>query len=331
MSQLGDRLADWAHKANSAIHSSRGKDVLVFLLFLLVSYVFWLLLTLNNEVQEDIDIPFELVEIPDSVTLISDVPTSLSVSVRDKGTALARYVWADPPVMKLRFADCRKADNRLLITESEIDSRLRNFFGQSSQIVSSKPDSISIYYTSQPGRRVKVLYHVDAVPNLQYVISGPISADVDSVTVYSVTDLPSSLRTVETVPVVRTDLRDSTYVDAKIVPVPETRIVPDHIRLCIPVEPLISKRRTVPVTVIGVPHGSHIITFPSKVEINYLIPMSKYAIDDESGYAAGEYESLLTPTGLMPKLGLHLSGIPDFYHNVSMVTDSVEYIIEQKQ
>lgn len=24
------------------------------------------------------------------------------------------------------------------------------------------------------------------------------------------------------------------------------------------------------------------------------------------------------------------SGLPDFYHNVSMVTDSVEYIIEQK-
>ena len=74
-----------------ALSSARGKEVLLFMLFLLISYVFWLLLTLNNEVQEDMDVPVELVDVPDSVTIITDVPQVIKVSVRDKGSSLMKY------------------------------------------------------------------------------------------------------------------------------------------------------------------------------------------------------------------------------------------------
>ncbi|MDE6305700.1 MAG: hypothetical protein K2L90_03835, partial [Muribaculaceae bacterium] len=97
MSAFNDRIRRWISSANATLHSSRGKDYLVFLLFLCVSYVFWLLLTLNNEIQEDLEVPVELVEIPDSITLISEIPPSIAVSVRDKGSSLARYVWGNTP------------------------------------------------------------------------------------------------------------------------------------------------------------------------------------------------------------------------------------------
>ena len=330
MSALHDKAKRWLRSANAELHSSRGKDILVFLLFLCVSYVFWLLLTLNNEVQEDIEVPVELTEVPDSITIISDVPQSIAVSVRDKGSALARYVWGNTPTMRIRFSDGRKVDNRLIISESEIDSRLRSFFGQSSQIVSAKPDSISLYYTNQPGRKVPLELKVDAHPSMQCVISGAITADTDSVLIYSVNDLPASLTTVQTVPIVRTGLTDTTYVEARISPIPNARIVPDKVLVRIPVEPLISKKRYIPIQVTGVPTGTELLTFPSKVEISYLLPMSLYAIDDEEIHAVADYSTLLTPHGLTPKLAVKLPILPPFYHNVSLSTDSVEYILEQK-
>lgn len=58
--------------------------------------------------------------------------------------------------------------------------------------------------------------------------------------------------------------------------------------------------------------------------------MSLYSIDNELGYAMGDYESLTTAGAPSSKLALYPAGLPDFYHNISLDTDSVEYIIEQK-
>ena len=79
------QLYDLINRVHDLITSTRGREILLFLVFLLISYIFWLLLTLNNEVQEDLEVPITLTNVPDSVTLISDVPPSLKVSVRDKG------------------------------------------------------------------------------------------------------------------------------------------------------------------------------------------------------------------------------------------------------
>ncbi|MDE7442608.1 MAG: hypothetical protein K2M65_00420 [Muribaculaceae bacterium] len=330
MASLSQTITNWKERITQMLHSSQGKDCLIFLLFLLVSYVFWLLLTLNNEIQEDINVRLEVSEIPDSVTIISDIPPTLSVSVRDKGSTLVRYHWGTTPSLKLPFTEYMTNDNRFVVTETEIDSRLRAMFGQSGQIISAKPDSISAFFTSQPGRKVRLELLVEAHPTLQCVISGPILANVDSVTIYSINDLPSSIKSAETQPIVRTDLSDTTWVEARIKPIAGTRIVPDHVRVCIPVEPLIAKTRLIPVNIVGVPKGIDVLTFPSKVKISYLIPMSLYSVDNELGYAMGDYESLITESGLSSKLALHPAGLPDFYHNISLDTDSVEYIIEHK-
>ena len=83
--------------------------------------------------------------------------------------------------------------------------------------------------------------------------------------------------------------------------------------------------------VTGVPAGIELLTFPSQIEISYLIPMSLYSVDDEALHAVADYSSLLTPSGaLSPKLAVKLPILPTFYHNVSLSVDSVEYIIEQK-
>ncbi|WP_438638198.1 hypothetical protein [Muribaculum gordoncarteri] len=72
------------NRVHDSITSTRGREILLFLVFSLSpTYSGWLL-TLNNEVQEDLEVPITLTNVPDSVTLISDVPPSLKVSVRDK-------------------------------------------------------------------------------------------------------------------------------------------------------------------------------------------------------------------------------------------------------
>ena len=51
------QLSDLVNRVHDLITSTRGREILLFLVFLLISYIFWLLLTLNNEVQEDLEVP----------------------------------------------------------------------------------------------------------------------------------------------------------------------------------------------------------------------------------------------------------------------------------
>lgn len=316
------------NRLHQLVTSARGKEVLLFLLFLLISYIFWLLLTLNNEMQEDLDVPVAITDVPDSVTLISELPPAVKVSVRDKGSVLLRYKWGSSKVMKINWKDYTETNNKLLLNKADLAARLRDYFGGGSQIVTIIPDSIRINYTTSPGRRVVVRVNADIHPAMGYIVNGPIRSNVDSVWLYSVNDLPHSLTSVETVPVVRGGLNDTTYIEARIDPIPGVRIIPDHVRLAIPVEPLIARKQKAPIVVKNLSESMSMITFPSSVEVSYLVPMSSYNSEPYEVNAYVDYNDLSRCTG--GKLPVTLSLLPDLYHNTEMSPDSVEYIVEHK-
>ncbi|MCI8997563.1 MAG: hypothetical protein HFJ95_01030 [Muribaculaceae bacterium] len=322
MNEKAQRVYD---KVQTALHSSRGKDVLLYLLFVAVAFVFWVFLSLDTEVQRDFEIPFELQDVPDSVTVIGQVPTELGVSVKGKDSQLLRHMWGKMSPVKFKWEE-NITDNTFLLTHAKIEARLRDYFGAGIQIVSYRPDSVSVTYTTLPGTKVKLNVQADIHPNLQYIISGPIRANVDSVTLYSPTDLPHSLKFVSTEPVVKSELKDTMRYEVRVKPIAGVRIVPDKVVVTIPIEPLISRKRTIKLDVVNRPEDKGLITFPSKVEISYLVPMSAYN-DDYPVKAYVDYNDIKPQR---KKLPVSLSVIPDVYHNLSFSPDSVEYIIENK-
>ena len=324
---IGRVLRDYSAKVHEALTSERGKEVLLFLMFLLISYVFWLLLTLNNEMQEDIDVPVTIVNVPDSVTIISDVPPVVKVSVRDKGSALMKYKLGGANVMKIDWTEYQSGDNKFLISRADLGARVRDYFGAGSQVVTVTPDSLRLNFTTSPGRRVVVKVVADLQPSLGNII-GRVRTNVDSVMLYSVNDLPHSLNSVETVPIVRGGLSDTTTIVARIAPIPGVKIVPEQIVLTVPVEPLIMRKQFAPVVVKNMPADVGLITFPSRVEVSYLMPMSAYNDELYEINAYVDYRDVHSST--TGKLPVVLSLLPDGYHNAEMSPDSVEYIIEKK-
>lgn len=321
--------AELLQRLKQEIHSTTGKNALVFLVFLCVSAVFWMLLALNDEIQREFDIPVELTEVPDSVTLISSPPQSINVSVKDKGSALVRYQWGGTPPIKLRFKDFRNSDGRIVMGENQISGVVRSYFGAGAVISVSKPDSIAISYTTRPGRLLPVRLNIEAQADPRYVINGPITVSNDSVKIYSAEDLPVALNHVDTYPSTHSGLTDTATVMVKIKVPSGMRAVPAAIRVTIPVEPLISKTRMVPVEVVNVPAGKSVVTFPSEVEISYLIPMSQYNNDDFSVKAYADYNKI-SPLRSITKIPVDLPLLPDSYRSAMVSTDSVEYVVEQK-
>ncbi|MDE7474054.1 MAG: hypothetical protein K2M71_00325, partial [Duncaniella sp.] len=275
---MNEKTRKIQEKVTAAIKSSRGQNVLLYLLFVAVAFVFWVFLSLDTEVQRDFDVPVELQDVPDSVTVIGQVPQSLDVSVKGKDSQLIRFLWGKLSPVKLKWQD-NVEGQALVLTHQKLDSRMREYFGNGVQIVSCRPDSLRIPFTTQPGVKVKLMVQADIHPNLQYIISGPITANVDSVTLYSVTDLPHNLKYVSTEPIVKSNLKDTMRYEIRVKPIAGVRIIPETVTVTVPIEPLIMRKRFVGIEVENLPDETNLITFPSKVEISYLVPMRSYNYD----------------------------------------------------
>lgn len=306
------------------IHSSRGRDLLIYLLFLCVAFVFWLAMSLDTEIQREYEVPVEVENKPDSITLIGHLPRSISVGVMGKGYQLLRYSWGAMPPLKVRMTDYLSSQGMFEMSKVKIDTKVRDYFGNSVQIMSIRPDSIKVPYTTMPGVKLRLKVNTDLQPNIQCIISGHITATFDSVRVYSLNGVPSSIKYIETEPIIAHNLKDTTRFEVKIKQLPGMYISPERVTVTVPVEPLIAKKLTVPVSVSNLPESTDMITFPSKVEVSYLVPMSYYNEDCPIKVFV-DYTQHRTSSS---RLKLHHSLVPDIYRDLVINPDSVEYIIE---
>ena len=320
-----ERIKALKIRSSDAIHSAKGRDVILYLMCVCVAFIFWALFSLDSDIQRDYEVPLEIVDKPDSVTLIGNLPSYLGVSVQGKGSQLIRFSWGKLTPVKLPFNENISEKNIFSMSKLKIDSRLRDYFGGGVQITSVRPDTLRVPYTTSPGVMLPVVLRADVHASLQSVISGKIRSNVDSVRVYGINGVPHSLKFVETERFSRSGLNDTTTVEVNIEPIPGLRIIPDKIKVIIPVEPLILKTRSILVERTGLPNNTGLITFPARVEVNYLVPMSEYNKD----YPISAYVEFSDVNHSTQKAKVHLSTLPKVCQNVSVVPDSVEFIIER--
>lgn len=323
---MNDKIKIFFSHVSAALHSSQGRDVLTYLMFVVVAFVFWVFMSLDNEMQRDFEVPVEITEIPDSVTLLVAPPTELSVSVRGKDSQLLRFMLGKMSAMKFKWKD-NLAESNFNVPSSRLDTKMREYFGSGVEMVACRPDSLNIPYTTQPGVKVRLTVNSDIRPNIQYILSSPPYANYDSVKLFSNSDIPHSLRVVTTEPLIKEGLKDTMRYEVKIHPIEGVRIIPDKVIVTVPVEPLISQKQTAVIETEGVPEGKNLITFPSKIEVSYLVPMSYYN-DDFSIRAFVNFDDTHRPGNRLPVI---LSTLPGFCHNLSFSPESVEYIIEEAE
>ena len=204
-------------KLKEDLRTTTGRNVLTFMVFFLISTVFWFLLALNDEVQKDYRIPLKLEDFPRDMTIISGNVPVINVTVKDKGSALAKFSWGATPSLKLRYENfSRLADNHLLLSESQLNSAMRGIFGNSASIVAVRPDSLHLSYTTNPGIPVRVIVDADVSTLPQYEVFGTPRISTDSVLLYS--NLKSRLKVKElyTYPITLTELSDTTTVEVRL-------------------------------------------------------------------------------------------------------------------
>ena len=299
---------------------------LQYLVFVFISFIFWAFISLNNNIQYDITMPFKITEIPDSSTIISDVPQSINVNVKDKGLNLLRFIIGKSPEIKVKFKDYALSDGMIEIPNLALRKSIRDGLENTTIIQNMSLEDIKLKYTNLPGKKVPIRADVNVHPNIQYTIYGDIKLDYDSAIVYSDRNTLAIIDEVHTYKVNERNLKDTLTRVVSISPIQGAKIIPEQVNLTIPIEPLISKSQEIPVVVKYVPSDINVITFPSKVIATFLVPFSMYkkSLPLEAVVNYNEIKSTSNN-----KLCVRIEESPAIYENISLVQDSVEYIIEK--
>ncbi|MDE5662163.1 MAG: hypothetical protein K2I04_06010 [Muribaculaceae bacterium] len=298
---------------------------MMFLLFVGISAILWSVLSLNEEEQYDVRLPLKITHVPDSVTLISEGPDALSVSLRGKGTQMLKMSMGQVPTVNIDFRAYRSHD-QLHLTSTDIKGLVRTATG-GAQVSVVYPDSLSLPYTTHGGFRVPVTADFKVTAGPQSSLAGRPRLSADTVGVFITgAALPDNFEAVTTEPIRLIGLDETTTRRVRLIGPAGSRIIPDSIDITFEVEPLIFKSRKVVIEPVNVPENIKLITFPAQIDVFYMVPMSQYRISDNRFRVVADYRTIRTGS---KNVKLQIKNVPDKFRNVHLSADSAEYIIER--
>lgn len=321
--QLDEVKNKWrGMKASSGFHNA-----MVFLCFVAVASVFWLILSLNDNVSETFDVGVRVENVPDTVTFINDLPKNIHVTVKDRGSNLVRTGMFNNPHVSFNFRDF--ADNGVFsVNKQEFSQALKTTFGSTAQITSSSVDSLYARYTTGKGKRVPVDVCADVTAAPGFIVTKNPVPEVKAVLIYAQSDAADTISKVYTECIVKRNLNKTQDVEVKLKPITNVKIMPSTITVNIPVEPLVKKESMVTVEVEGEAGGNDLLLFPAKVKVEYYTPMSLYSSDLVPIELWVDYNDIGKTKG--DKLPIKVKILADYVESVHVMLDSVEYTVVRK-
>ena len=307
--------------------SPRTRSILLYLGFVVISAVFWSFLTFNGDVQLDVDVPVEI-SMPANVHLLSKVPDTLTVTVRDRGYRFFTYLFHTSPKLTLRLSDYSDGNGSFKIDQSHLKKALTAVLNKHSTIVSVLPEAININYTDLPGKKVPVRTDISVEPREDYVKYGTLIQSQDSVLVFSDAKTLSQINEVYTYHVEEVDLTDTLRRKVSIAPINGAVVEPRTIEIMVPIEKLKLQTRSVKIVVRNAPQGVKMLLFPSDVEVKYMSPVSR--ISEDAGITAVVDYNSIDFSSPSNKVNVIIGEAPAIYQDVKFSPDSVEYILEKR-
>lgn len=304
----------------------QGRDMLLFLFFLLVSCCLWLMLTLNRDYETDIKFNISLKEVPEDISF-SPQGEELIVRVSDRGTTLMNYKLETFLPISVNYTELVNKKGRLALPVSALQKRIKKQLRSSTAIVSMQPDTL-LYYTRESAVRYPVVFNGEVAPARQYAL-GDIILSPDSVWVFAPANVADTLNAVFTAFFEKEELRDTLNITLPLEIAADASCSPAEVSVTIPVYPFAQKSFELPVHGIDFPETYKLRTFPSRVQVKLNVNSDDYKLVSADDFEVGiSYLDIYGSDS--NKAELRLLRSPSWVKDVKIVPSMVEYIIEQQ-
>lgn len=318
------------------LFSTVNKQFLIFLFFLAFSGIFWLLMALNETYEREFTVELRMSNVPKNVVITNDMPSSMRVTIRDKGYMIGGYMYVDilAPLL-VDFPTYANGKGHGSVPVADLTKQLYQKLYKSSKIVSVKPDKVEFYYNLGRNRRFPVRVLGTIVPGSGYYLS-QVKFIPDSVTVYGSQEILDSIKTIYTVRQNITNFSDTMSVVVPLRKIRGAKIVPDSVRMKLYPDVLTEETVEVPVEALNMPENVVLRTFPSKVMVRFVVGTSRLrtmpkdvttkALLPTGFRVLADYNDIVANPS--DKCHIYLHSVPEGIRNAYLDVAEVDYLIE---
>jgi hypothetical protein len=307
------------------------KEVLVFLSFLLLSFIFWLMQSMQEEYEIQVEIPITYKDMPPDMIFVDDPPAAITARIRDKGSALLNYTLNHKKALiDVNVKDTSGSGRVIRLTTKDIEAILMKQLTSTTSILSFDPQQIEIPFSKLVKKELPVCFDGDIRTEQGFLVSGEIEITPSEVEVFAgdvVFDTLTSVRTVYT------EIKDGDKTitrKLKLRKVGGATYIPDEVSVVIPIEEYTEKTFEIPVVCKNIPAGYTIRMFPATVKVSCNVPLSLFKDLSESAFSV-EIPVVDLDRDISGALPVMLTRKPDWVDRVSLSPDSIEFILEQSR
>jgi len=312
------------------------RNFAVFLFFLLLSFIFWFINALSKDIDGIIKYPVRYINFPKDLALVNELPDKLSLDVKGHGYSVlkARIRGNKTPLV----IDVGNSGLSIRQNTAELDFYISSFNLKESFkrqlkadfiINSIYPDSLNFIFDKIIKKKVPVNPDIKVNPERQFMVSGNIVCEPDSVEIAG----PRAL--IDTIMFVKTEYHEFNQVDdwvtknLDIESIRKVGISHKKVEITVPVEQFTEEKININIRILNKPDTADVKLFPDMVSINFNIALSDYnRIQETPLEAVVDMKDLDVRT--VERLKVELVNLSPFISSVRYTPKQVEYIIEKK-
>ena len=305
------------------------KDVLSFLLFLILASAFWFVNALDKERETEIIVPVLFEGVPQDIAITNKIH-SIRIKVKDQGLNLFTYSQRNFSSITFDLGRVFYEKGRIKISPDQIRGKIARFLLPSPSILGIYPDSLNLQYERLSTKTLPVEFNSKIELSHQYVLSEDIRISPSEITVFGPKSVLNKLKSVKTEFLDLEKLNDTTYINTKLSPIKSVNFASDEIKVSIFVEMFTEKSVQLPVIIQNCPDRIVIRTFPAVVNVTFNVGMSHFnAVNSDDLSVVLDYNEI--EHNKDSKQTLKLINTKSFISNVKVDPAEVEYIIEMKK
>lgn len=307
--------------------SNINKQLFTFLFFLILSAIFWLILTLNEGYEKELKIPVRIVNVPKNVMLTSPSVDTVRATVRDQGWVLLNYMFGEyNNNVKIDFRNYDKTFGKGVVPNADLKRLIEQSLESSSKVTAVKPEKLEYFYNNGEHKRVPVHWNGRVIPEQLFFISH-VDYKPDTVDVYASREKLDSIRIVYTEPLNYVGFRDTLLVDCKLAHAADVKVVPERIQVVFHTDLLTEENIDVPIKCINLPAGKTLRTFPAKVRVNFVAGVSQIReLTADEFTVVADYLEIEQKAS--EKCNIYLKEVPNGISRATLSTKQVDYLIE---
>ena len=304
------------------------REIMVFLLFLIVAVGFWLSQTFKDHTTVNLEYELRIINQPKNLIFTSDLPSNISASVSGRGFSIMQYlVKRRHKVLNVDYNDLPKMGGVLTIDNYVWKKTLTKELPKGVTMQSVIPSTVDIYYSMGEHKQIPIEFQGKIRTSDEYLLCG-IEIHPKYVDVYASSNIYDTIKVVYTEPVILDDIKDTLQLRLPLSRIKGVKMIPDTVSVKACVDLFTTKTVKVPIYCENIPHNKILRTFPLMADVTFKVSATMFNHITQDDFIIVIDYNTIKPQDRKCKLILRES--PQGIYNIRISPEVVDYVIEQE-